>query len=155
MWHSQIRHMHLVSCCQCFLKEFSSLLVSSYRQQGRQYPGHKVKEGKMCKQRNRRHILSRDLPEKPGCTLTGMRSRCPASWRRRGARYLGSLPQGSGFTSSLQGLRTSRGKDEARRIKISVVSDEVRALEAGRALVCTGPETRRRCCWKGSPHLVV
>ena len=145
----QIRHRHLGSRCQCFLKEFSSLLVSSYRQQGRQYPGHKVKE---LKQRNRRQVLSRDLLEKPGCTLTGMRSRCPASWRRRGARYLGSLPQGSGFTCSLQGPQTSRGKDEATRIKISVVSDEVRALEAGRALVCTGPETRRGCCWKGSPQ---
>ena len=151
----QIRHRHLGSRCQCFLKEFSSLSVSSYRQQGMQYPGHKVKEGNMCKQRNRWEVLSRDPLEKPGCTLTGMRSRCPASWRRRGARYLGSLPQDSDFTCSLQGLQTSRGKDEATRIKISVVSDEVRALEAGLALVCTGPETRRRCCWKGSALLVL
>ena len=146
---SQIRHRYLGSRCQCILKEFSSLLVSSYRQQGRQYPGHKVKEGKMCKQRNRSEVLSRDPLEKRGCTLTGMRSRCPASWRRRGVKCLGNLPQGSGFTCSLQGLRTSRGKDEATRIKISVVSDAVRALEAGQALVCTGQETRRRCCWKG------
>ena len=151
----QIRHSYLGSRCQCILKQFSSLLVSSYRQQGRQYPGHKAKEGKMCRQRSRSEVLSRDLLAKPGCTLTGMRSRCPASWRRRGVKYLGSLPQGSGFTSSLQGLRTSRGKDEARRIKISVVSDEVRALEAGQALVCTGQETRRGCCWKGSPLLVL
>ena len=147
--------MHLVSRCQCFLKEFSSLLVSSYRQQGRQYPGHKVIEGKMCKQKSRSEVLSRDLLEKPGCTLTGMRSRCPASWRRRGARYLDSLPLGSGFTCSLQGPQTSRGKDEATRIEISVVSDEVLALEAGQALVCIGPETRRRCCWKGSALLVL
>ena len=151
----QIRHRHLGNRCQCIHKEFSFLLVSSYRQQGRQYPGHKVKEGKMCKQRNRQQVLSWDLLEKPGFTLTGMRSRCPASWRRRGAKYLGSLPLGSGFTCSLRGHQTGRGKDEATRIEISVVSDEVRDLEVGRALVCTGPETRRRCCWKGSPLLVL
>ena len=81
----------------------------TYQRQGRQYPVHKVKEGKMCKQRNRQQVLSRDPLEKPGCTLTGMRSSCPASWRRRG--YLGSLPLGSRSCKVLKQVAGKTGRE--------------------------------------------